>query len=87
MQLEKSINVAETILKAIVNEPGKLGVKAEVDSEGTNVLRISAEPSDYGRIIGKKGKVINALKTILLTISTNADSGKVKWSIEVPKKE
>lgn len=48
------------LLKKIVTQPAKVKV-----SEEENLLVISADPSDLGVIIGKEGRNIKALRTLL----------------------
>jgi len=53
------------ISKSITLEPEKIEVHSEISEDGTNIITISAPQSQVGRIIGKMGKTINALRTII----------------------
>lgn len=53
------------IAKSITLEPEKIEVHSEISEDGTNIITISAPQSQVGRIIGKMGKTINALRTII----------------------
>lgn len=53
------------IAKSITLEPEKIEVHSEVSEDGTTIITISAPQSQVGRIIGKMGKTINALRTII----------------------
>jgi predicted RNA-binding protein YlqC (UPF0109 family) len=50
--------------QAVVNNPDQ--VRIEV-TEGASmiVLELSVDPDDMGRIIGKKGQIANAMRTLL----------------------
>lgn len=52
------------ILKGICSHPDKVEVTKEEDN-GLTILTISAEDEDIGRIIGRGGKNIKALQTLI----------------------
>lgn len=54
----------ERILKQIVDNSDKVEVK-QVGSGGTIVLEVSTAKEDLGKIIGKGGRVVNALRVIV----------------------
>jgi predicted RNA-binding protein YlqC (UPF0109 family) len=58
------------IAKALVDNPEQVQVN-EIEGTQTVVLELSVAKSDMGMIIGKQGKMANALRSIL-----NAASGK-----------
>ena len=59
--------------KAVVNNPDLVRIEA---AEGVSmiVLELSVDPDDMGRIIGKKGQIANAMRTLLR--SSAAQNGK-----------
>jgi predicted RNA-binding protein YlqC (UPF0109 family) len=52
--------------RAVVNNPDKVRVE-EVEGASMIVLELSVDPEDMGRIIGKEGRVANAMRTLLRT--------------------
>ncbi|KYG65827.1 hypothetical protein AZI86_01770 [Bdellovibrio bacteriovorus] len=56
------------ILKKILQHPDKLNVIIE-EGPDTVVYDVDFDPSDFGRLVGSKGKHISALRVIVLTIS------------------
>jgi predicted RNA-binding protein YlqC (UPF0109 family) len=56
------------ILKALVDVPENLSV-AEDDQEGKIILSITADPSDIGKIIGKNGRIIRAIRDLIKVIA------------------
>ena len=58
--------LVERIVKQIVDNPDKVEVK-QVGSGGTIVLEVSTAKEDLGKIIGKGGRVVNALRVIVGT--------------------
>ena len=62
---EKELNdIIEFLLKSIVDYPDKVQIN-RVNGERVTVLEISVHPSDIGKIIGKQGRVIKAIRTIV----------------------
>ena len=57
------------ILKNIVTTPDDVKVEELVDETGTTTYQVTVNPVDVGRIIGKEGKVIKAIRTIMRVIA------------------
>jgi len=55
--------LVEYIVSNIVNHPEEVVVEESMDGELTKVL-IAVNPEDVGRVIGKSGKVIKAIRQI-----------------------
>ena len=62
-------NLVEIMAKALVDEPGRVGVEAIEDDYGT-VLELRVAPGDLGRIIGRQGRMARALRAVLGAAST-----------------
>lgn len=54
----------EYIVTSIVDEPDKVIINEQEDQEMIN-FSIAVAPSDMGKIIGKNGKVIRAIRNII----------------------
>ncbi len=52
------------IVKALVDNPAQASVQ-EVLGEETQILEIKVEPSDRGKVIGKEGRIIKAIRIIV----------------------
>ena len=52
------------IVKNIVDHPDKVDIMQEEDQGFLN-LKLSVSPEDMGKVIGKGGKVIKAIRTLL----------------------
>lgn len=61
-------DVLEFILKNITTVPDDVQIEEREEEGGTNYV-ISVNPADVGRIIGKEGKVIKAIRTIMRVIA------------------
>ncbi|EKD80792.1 MAG: hypothetical protein ACD_40C00009G0003 [uncultured bacterium] len=61
-------DILEYILKNITTVPDDVKIAVE-DLEGTTNYIVTVNPTDVGRIIGKEGKVIKAIRTIMRVIA------------------
>ena len=55
----------EYILKMLVNYPDDIQVEEQDLPDGLIIYSVSANQDDYGRIIGRQGMLIQALRTIV----------------------
>ncbi|MFC2103066.1 KH domain-containing protein [Bacteroidota bacterium] len=58
----------EFIAKQLVDKPDKVIVEETTPDEYTIKLNIKVDESDIGKIIGKKGRNINAMRTLLIAV-------------------
>lgn len=56
-------NLIETLVKALVDDPDSVIVH-EVDEGHSTTYEVTVAPDDLGKIIGKQGRVANALRTV-----------------------
>ena len=54
----------EYVAKAIVDHPEAV-IVTEVPAENGIILKIEAAPEDMGKVIGKQGRIIKAMRTLL----------------------
>ena len=57
------------IIKQIVDNPDEVRVN-EVQGERSIVLEIKVAPDDVGKVIGKGGRIANALRTLVRAAGT-----------------
>jgi predicted RNA-binding protein YlqC (UPF0109 family) len=60
--------ILETIAKSLVDAPNEVKV-TEVNGDKTIILELRCNPKDVGKIIGKSGKTVGAMRTILNSIA------------------
>ncbi|CAG0979500.1 MAG: KH domain-containing protein [Anaerolinea sp.] len=65
--------LVEYVAKTLVNNPDAVTVN-EVQKRSLTILELHVAPEDMGRVIGKEGRVANALRVVLR--SAVAESGK-----------
>ena len=56
------------IVQALVDQPEIVSV-FEIVGENTNVLEVKVAKSDMGKVIGKQGRTVQAIRTILSAVS------------------
>jgi predicted RNA-binding protein YlqC (UPF0109 family) len=57
-----------TLAKALVDQPDLVSVN-EIGGFNTMILELSVAKQDIGKIIGKQGRTISAMRTILNAVS------------------
>ena len=60
--------LVEYIAKSLVDEPDQVEVR-EIEGSNSVILELSVAPDDMGRVIGKNGRVANAMRTLLRVIA------------------
>ncbi len=56
-------SLIEILVRALVDNPGSVNVE-EVDEGNLVTYEVSVDPEDLGKVIGKQGRVANALRTV-----------------------
>ena len=54
----------EMIARSLVDRPDEVTVE-EFDEDGALVFEMSVDPDDMGKVIGRQGRIANALRTLL----------------------
>ena len=58
----------EYIVKQLVDKPEKVIVEETAPNEKTVELKVKVDSSDIGKVIGRQGKNINAIRTLLTAV-------------------
>jgi uncharacterized protein len=53
----------ETVAKALADSPQRVSV-AETEHHGTTLIEVSVAPPDVGKLIGRQGRTIQAMRTL-----------------------
>ena len=71
------VNLTETIIKKLVADPESVSVKEfETEEENTIQIEVLITADDMGRVIGKNGKTINSIRTIVQASSSLTEENK-----------
>jgi predicted RNA-binding protein YlqC (UPF0109 family) len=62
-------DLVEYIARTLVDEPDAVRVE-EVDENGDLVLEVHVAPDDLGRVIGRSGRVANAIRSVAKAAAT-----------------
>jgi uncharacterized protein len=58
----------EYIARELVDHPQEVRI-TEVDGERTVVFELRCHPDDIGKVIGKSGKTVGAIRTLVSTLA------------------
>ena len=61
----------ELVVKGLVDKPEAVNI-TEVEQERATIYELRVDPSDIGQVIGKSGKTVNAIRTLLQAGSAKA---------------
>ena len=77
------VELTKEIIMALAKDKDSVSVKEfETDEENTILIQVMVAEDDIGRIIGKEGKVSNAIRTLVQASSYLKDNKRVKISID-----
>ena len=61
----------DQVVRGLVDHPDAVNI-TEVEQERTTVYELRLDPSDVGRVIGRSGRTVNAIRTLLQAGSAKA---------------
>lgn len=77
------VELTEFLVKSLVANKDNVSVKEfETDEENTILIQVLVDSDDIGRVIGKGGKLANAVRTLVQASSYIKDNKKVKINID-----
>ena len=77
------IELTEFLVKSLVVNTEEVSVKEfESDDENTVLIQVLVSEDDMGRVIGKGGKIANAVRTLVQASSYMKDNKKIKINID-----
>jgi len=77
------VELTEFLVKSLVVDKENVSVKEfESDEENTILIQVLVSSDDMGRVIGKGGKLANAVRTLVQASSYIKDNKKVKINID-----
>ncbi|MCX8028682.1 MAG: KH domain-containing protein [Brevinematales bacterium] len=64
----KEKDLVEQIVKSLVDYPEDISLKV-VEGEKSTILELKVKSEDIGKIIGKKGRIAKAIRTIVSAVA------------------
>ena len=76
------VKLTETIIKNIVIDPESVSVKEfETEEENTIQIEVLISNDDMGKVIGKNGKIIDSIRTLVQAASSIEDNKRVRINV------
>lgn len=77
------VELTEFLVKSLAENKENVSVKEfETDEENTILIQVLVDERDMGRVIGKGGKLANAIRTLVQASSYTKDNKKVRINID-----
>lgn len=77
------VQLTEFIVKSLVTDKESVSVKEfPSDDERTIIIQVLVSDTDMGKVIGKSGKIANAIRTLVQASSSLKDRKSVKINID-----
>ena len=77
------VKLTETLIKELVNDPEEVSVKEfESDDENNIIIEVLVSEKELGKIIGRNGKTISAIKTIVQASASINQNKKVNINVD-----
>ena len=64
--------LVEVIAKSLVEHPDEV-VVTETENEKTILVELRVAPSDMGKVIGKQGRIANAIRSVVKAASSKEE--------------
>lgn len=82
-QMENDQKFVEDVVKAIVDTPDKVSTERTIDEMGV-LIKLTVDPSDMGKVIGKDGKTAKSIRTLLRVLGAK-NNARVNLKIVEPE--
>ena len=76
------VGFTEYLIKNLVKEPDMVSVKQFEDDEDCVMIEVLVSASDKGAVIGKKGMVANAIRTLVQAASYTNGNRRIRINID-----
>lgn len=62
--------LVEYIAKSLVDDPSQVKVEIVEEDNKFTIVKLNVAPDDTGRVIGRQGRVADAMRTLLRAVAT-----------------
>jgi predicted RNA-binding protein YlqC (UPF0109 family) len=66
-------DLLEFLSRALVDRPDEVSVEGFEEDDGTVVLEIRVADDDVGKIIGRGGRTVSSLRTVMRAVASRQD--------------
>ncbi|MCD5382991.1 KH domain-containing protein [Candidatus Gracilibacteria bacterium] len=71
--MDKEIEMLAGIVKYLVENEDEIRIQKNEETDGSTNLILTTHKDDIGRVIGKEGKVVGAMRTLLRVLGAKLD--------------
>jgi predicted RNA-binding protein YlqC (UPF0109 family) len=79
-----SVDLLEFLARGLVDEPDAVRVERAEREDGVIVLRLHVAPDDVGKVIGRQGRLVRALRTVVRAGATRSGE---RITVEIAESE
>lgn len=65
------VGLVEHLVKAVVEQPDAVSIEEEED-HGTRTFYVTVAPEDVGKVIGKSGRVVSAIRCVVSAVAAKS---------------
>ena len=76
------VELTEKIVKSLVEDADSVSVKEFETDDDSILIQVLVSESDMGRVIGRSGRIANAIRTLVQASSSLKDNRYVKIDID-----
>jgi uncharacterized protein len=66
-------DLLEYLVRSLVDEPDEVSVERVEEDDGTVVLELRVAEDDAGKVIGRGGRTVAALRTVMKAVAVRQD--------------
>jgi hypothetical protein len=66
-------DLLEFLARALVDRPDEVSVEGFEEDDGTIVLEIRVAEDDVGKVIGRGGRTVSSLRTVMRAVASRKD--------------
>jgi predicted RNA-binding protein YlqC (UPF0109 family) len=66
-------DLLEFLARALVDRPDEVSVEGFEEDDGTIVLEVHVAEDDVGKVIGRGGRTVSSLRTIMRAVASRQD--------------
>ena len=66
-------DLLEFLARALVDHPDEVSVEGFDEDDGTIVLEIHVADDDVGKVIGRGGRTVSSLRTVMRAVASRRD--------------